>query len=458
MNKSNGKLLIIDDNEEILIALKFALQNLFDQIVTEQTTANIISHIERKEFDVVILDMNFDLGRNSGNEGIYWLKRILEIDPDISVILITAYADIELAVTGIQLGAADFIEKPWDDNKLLASVIKAKNLRKSKIDASIFKNKSKSLAQHISNSKVNIVYESPAMAKVVELAERVANTDANILIVGENGTGKELIARQIHNHSKRNHNAFITVDLGAINENLLESELFGHVKGAFTDAKEEKTGRFELANAGTLFLDEIGNLPLTYQPKLLSALQTKTINKVGSNKQIALDIRLITATNASIHQLISKNLFREDLLYRINTIQIELPPLRNRREDIIPLIKYYIAQYERKYGKVNLKLSSSAEKNLYQHSWPGNVRQLEHSVEKAVILSTSKTLQTEDFLAVAENRNNINDIFTLNLEENEKKVILKAIEQNMGNLTKAARDLGITRKTLYNKLDRYGLQ
>jgi len=458
MDKVKGKLLIIDDNEEILLAIKLSLQPLFDIITTDKNPANILSRISDKSFEVIILDMNFETGKNTGNEGIYWLSRILEIDPDASVILITAYADIELAVKGIQQGAADFIEKPWDDSKLFASVLKAKNLRRSKVEASSLRSKNSSLKLHFSSSSVSIIYESPAMAKVMDLVSKVSGTDANVLILGENGTGKELIAREIHNRSKRKDEAFITVDLGAINPNLFESELFGHVKGAFTDARENKTGRFELANGGTLFLDEIGNLPVSNQSKLLSALQNKRITRVGSSNEIEVDIRLISATNASIHQLVSKGLFREDLLYRINTIQVEIPPLRNRREDIIPLINHFINLFGKKYSKENLKLSPNAEKKLYQYPWPGNIRQLQHAVEKAVILASSRTLQIDDFISVSENVQQQQEVLSLNLTENEKMVIAKAIERNMGNLTKAARDLGVTRKTLYNKIERYGLQ
>lgn len=458
MDKVKGKLLIIDDNEEILLAIKLSLQPLFDIITTDKNPANILSRISDKSFEVIILDMNFETGKNTGNEGIYWLSRILEIDPDASVILITAYADIELAVKGIQQGAADFIEKPWDDSKLFASVLKAKNLRRSKVEASSLRSKNISLKQHFSSSSVSIIYESPAMAKVMDLVSKVSETDANVIILGENGTGKELIAREIHNRSKRKDEAFITVDLGAINPNLFESELFGHVKGAFTDARENKTGRFELANGGTLFLDEIGNLPVSNQSKLLSALQNKRITRVGSSNEIKVDIRLISATNASIHQLVSKGLFREDLLYRINTIQVEIPPLRNRREDIIPLINHFINLFGKKYSKENLKLSPNAEKKLYQYPWPGNIRQLQHAVEKAVILASSRTLQIDDFISVSENVQQQQEVLSLNLTENEKMVIAKAIERNMGNLTKAARDLGVTRKTLYNKIERYGLQ
>jgi len=458
MTKPNGKLLIIDDNEEILLALKLSLRSLFETIVTVKNPSNILSIIADKSFDVVILDMNFEVGRSTGNEGIYWLSRIFEADPDASVILITAYADIELAVKGIQLGAADFIEKPWDDNKLYASVIKAKNLRRSKVEATTLRKRNKSLNQHLSSNPVTIIYKSPAMAKVMDLVGKVSETDANILILGENGTGKELIAREIHNRSKRKDEAFITVDLGTINPNLFESELFGHVKGAFTDAHEDKAGRLGLANGGTLFLDEIGNLEISNQAKLLSVLQNKKIVPVGSSAEIDIDIRLVSATNASIHQLVSKGLFREDLLYRINTIQIEVPPLRSRREDITPLTNHFINIFGKKYSKESLKLSPSAEKKLYQYSWPGNIRQLEHAVEKAVILASAKVLQVEDFMNVSENISQRQEVLSLNLTENEKMVIAKAIERNMGNLTKAARDLGVTRKTLYNKIEKYGLQ
>ena len=457
MAKTKGKILIIDDNEEILLALKLSLQSQFDEIITEKNPANIISKIKVDSYDVIILDMNFEVGRSTGNEGIYWLTRIIKEDPETSVILITAYADIELAVKGIQLGAADFIEKPWDDTKLFASIIKAKNLRQSKVEATHLRNKNLNLNRHISENKNCIIHESPAMIKVMELIEKVSQTDANILVLGENGTGKELVAKEIHNNSKRSNQAFIAVDMGSISSNLFESEMFGHVKGAFTDAKDDKVGRFELADGGTLFLDEIGNLSLTDQVKLLNALQKRKITKVGSAKETNVDIRLISATNASIHELVSKGSFREDLLYRINTIQIELPPLRKRREDIIPLIDHFLSLFCQKYSK-DLKLAPEAKQKLYQYSWPGNIRQLEHAVEKAVILAADKILHANDFISLSDMTIQHQDVYTLNLNENEKRIILKAIEQNMGNLTKAARDLGITRKTLYNKMERYGIQ
>jgi DNA-binding NtrC family response regulator len=452
-----GKLLIVDDNEEVLLALRLSLASEFDAITTEKDPSSIPNLIASKNFDVVILDMNFRAGTSTGNEGLYWLSRIQEIDNDIAVVFITAYADVEIAVKGIQLGAADFIEKPWDDDKLRAAILRAKNLRKSRKEVSSLKSHQKSINRQLVNRPTAIVAESPAMIKILETIGKVANTDANILLLGENGTGKEVIAREIHNRSLRTDAIFMAVDLGALSPTLFESELFGHAKGAFTDAKEERLGRFEVANGGTLFLDEIGNLQPYQQAKLLTALQTKSITRVGSSSAITVDIRLICATNSNIPQMVQQGQFREDLFYRINTIQIEVPPLRSRKEDIVPLVNHFIGVNAKKYNKTGLKLSPSAQKKLQQYSWPGNVRQLEHAVEKAIILSCSSILTFEDFFGEKLPNQNLVASTTLNLEENEKRLILSAIEQNRGNLTKAAADLGVSRKTLYNKIERYGI-
>jgi two-component system, NtrC family, response regulator HydG len=453
--KNKGRILIVDDNEEILIALKLFLSNHFEIVDIQKNPDTILEIIHHQSYDVIILDMNFSAGVNTGNEGIYWMKKILEYDPLAIILFVTAYGDIELAVNSIKEGATDFIQKPWDDEKLLVTLLTAVKLRKSNLEIKKLRNKQMHLSENINKSFTMFIGNSPEMQKVFKTISKVAGTEANILILGENGTGKELIAREIHKQSLRSGEVFINVDLVSFNEGIFESELFGHMKGAFTDAKEDRAGRFEIASGGTLFLDEIGNLTLSMQTKLLAALQNREIFRIGSNKSIPIDIRLISATNKPLIDMISANTFREDLLYRINTIQILLPPLRNRVEDIPLLVNYFLVIYGEKYNKHELNVSNKGMDALLKYSFPGNVRELEHMVEKAVILCESGILKQED-LFFQQRIFHVSNKKSLDLEMNEKQLILEALEKHKNNYTKASIELSISRKTLYNKIRKYG--
>ena len=450
----SNKILIVDDKKSVLTALEMLVQTEFDEVITLSNPNTLISTLENDKIDVVLLDMNFRAGVNSGNEGIYWLNEIQKTDPTVVVIMITAYGDIELAVKAVKAGAFNFILKPWDNNKLLSTLHSALRLRSSKLENSSLKKERQNLKQQLNPSNYHLIGESPAMLGVLEMVRKVAETDADILITGENGTGKELIAREIHRYSKRRDEIFLNVDMGAISEHLFESEFFGHKKGAFTDAREERVGKFETANKGTIFLDEIGNLSLPLQAKMLTALQNRTITKVGDNKPIPIDIRLVSATNKDVNAMVADGTFREDLLYRINTIHIELPPLRERGNDVILLADFYIEKYARKYGKPGLKISRTAQQKLLSYDWPGNVRELQHNIERAVILSDGSML-TEYSFSLAKRTNIHPDFQTLTIEEMEKEMILSCIEREKGNMSAVAKKLGITRQTLYNKLRRF---
>ena len=447
--------MIVDDNEEILIALKLFLLNHFEVVDTQKNPNTIPNTIQRQSYDVIILDMNFSAGINTGNEGIYWMKKILKNDPLAIILFITAYGDIEMAVNAIKEGATDFIQKPWDDEKLLATILTAVRLRKSNLEIKKLRNKQLHLSENIDKSFRMFIGNSHEMQKVFKTIAKVAGTEANILILGENGTGKELIAREIHKQSLRSDEVFVNVDMVSFNEGVFESELFGHMKGAFTDAREERAGRFEIASGGTLFLDEIGNLTLSMQTKLLAALQNREIFRIGSNKPVPIDIRLISATNKPLTEMISAGTFREDLLYRINTIQINLPPLRNRVEDIPLLADHFLMIYGEKYDNHDLKISEQGMNALLQYNFPGNVRELEHMVEKAVILCESGILKQED-LFFQQRISHSSGQKTLDLEVNEKQIILEALEKHENNFTKASIELNISRKTLYNKIKKYG--
>ncbi len=452
-----NKILIVDDNKSVLTALEMLLQAEYE-IFTLSNPNSLMATIREQQIDVILLDMNFAAGINTGNEGIYWLNKCLEYDADLSVIMITAYGDVELAVKAVKEGAFDFILKPWDNNKLKSTVQAAIKLRKSKIENSKLRSNSKALKQELNQNSYRLIGQSEAMKQVMEIVKKVAVTDANILITGENGTGKELIAKEIHRLSKRNVEIMLNVDMGAISETLFESELFGHVKGAFTGANESRSGKFETANKGTLFLDEIGNLPMSLQAKLLSVLQNRTITKVGSNIPVPVDIRLISATNRNIEQMIMNKEFREDLLYRINTISIEMPPLRERGNDILLLSEFYLQKYSSKYGKYGLKISSKAQRSLLKYKWPGNVRELQHGIEKAVILADEKIL-TEKSFALDKNINSQTDILKIQtIEEMEKEMIVACLHKENGSMSNAAKRLGITRQTLYNKIRKYGVE
>lgn len=451
-----GTLLIVDDNKSILNALELIMQNEFEKVITLSNPNRIDEILYKNDVDIVMLDMNFKSGIHNGNEGLFWMREIFKFDPDISVVIVTAYGDVELAVKAIREGAVDFILKPWDNSKLLATINVAWQLRLSRIEAAILKKDNQLLKSEINKGGEKIVLgASPTMINVMNIVRKVAGTDANVLITGENGTGKELVAREIHNLSKRAGELMVSVDMGSITETLLESELFGHVKGAFTDAKEDRKGKFEQAQKGTLFLDEIGNLSLTSQSKLLSVLQNRYIVRVGSNRQIPVDIRLVCATNCDLMQMVNAGKFREDLLYRINTIMIEVPPLRDRVDDIPILANYFLRVDAERYGKGVLKISTHALEKLANHEWPGNVRELQHSIEKAVILSESQVLKPSDFIFSPTSRNVVHTEVTL--DQMEKKMITDCLRRYSNNMSVAAARLGITRQTLYNKMKKYSL-
>jgi DNA-binding NtrC family response regulator len=447
-------ILIVDDNKKILEALRVLLKYHYNHITTLSNPEQIPNLLRKEEFDVILLDMNFRAGVTSGNEGLYWMAEIIRIQTSACVVMITAYGDIDLAVRAVKNGAYDFILKPWENDKLLATINAAYRFSRSNRELLKLKGKEKALISEINKPGKSLIGSSKAIKSVLEIAEKVAATDANILITGENGTGKELLAREIHRMSGRKDQLMVTVDIGAIAETLFESELFGHEKGAFTDAKEERKGKFELAHKGTLFLDEIGNLPLPLQAKLLNVLQNRQVIKVGGNVPVNVDIRLISATNADITQMVRDGKFREDLLYRINTIVIDMPPLRQRDHDMPELTRYFLNKLVSKYGKPDMKISPAAMKKLSDYHWPGNVRELQHVVERAVILSNHSYLEKEDFILGSEGKSGIKT-WPATLEEMERNMIVECLEKNNGNLSKAAKQLGISRQTLYNKINKY---
>ncbi|MUH34968.1 sigma-54-dependent Fis family transcriptional regulator [Zobellia amurskyensis] len=452
----DARILIIDDNKSLLSALEILLQFEYKHIEAISNPNQIPSFPNLVDIDIVLLDMNFSAGVNTGNEGLYWLRELKKKAPQTSVIMMTAYGAVDLAVKALKEGASDFILKPWNNDKLLATVKAAYELRKSKKEVTQLKQKESQLKQVINQNKNYIIGNSKALNAVLKLVSKVAKTDVNVLVTGENGTGKELIARELHKLSSRSNEVFISVDMGSISENLFESELFGHTKGSFTDAKEDRVGKFEAANGGTLFLDEIGNLSLQAQAKLLSAIQNRTIVKVGSNKPTAVDIRLVCATNEDLDRMVADGLFREDLLYRINTIRIEVPALRNRDNDILVLADFYLNKFASKYGKQGLRINQAAQEKIMDYRWPGNIRELLHTIERAVILSEGNVLKPEDFLL----SNKQASITAVNgpatLEEMEILMINNALEQNEGNYSAAAEQLGVSRQTLYNKLKKIG--
>jgi len=453
---AKGNILIVDDNKSILSALEIMLIPEFQFVNTLSDPNQIPTELRKKDYNLVILDMNFNAGINTGNEGIYWLGRIKETNPEISVVMITAYGDVELTVKALKSGATDFVLKPWDNAKLIATLKSALQLNLSKKEVSQLKEKEKGLKSEINREQKFIVGSSPKLMHVLDLVRKVAKTDANVLITGENGSGKELIAQEIHRLSKRMEEVLVSVDMGAISETLFESELFGHVKGAFTDARESRPGKFEVADKGSLFLDEIGNLSFHLQAKLLAAIQNRQISRIGSNQTIPIDIRLICATNKNLESMVHDGLFREDLLYRINTIQIEVPPLRERGNDVMVLADFFLKKYSSKYNKPNLKINQQAQDKLLKYLWPGNIRELQHTIEKAVILCENNVLKPEDFfMRPIFSAKNITPEITL--EEMEKRMINQAIEKNNGNLSATADKLGITRQTLYNKMKKFGL-
>jgi DNA-binding NtrC family response regulator len=458
-DNKHGKILIVDDNEDLLKAAKMHLKRHFAQVDIEKNPGAIPALMNNDDYDVILLDMNFTKDVSSGSEGYYWLEKILSIDPSAVVVLITAYGDIQMAVKAIKAGATDFVLKPWENEKLLATLYSAMRLRESRDVIENLKIKNHEINQALNDRYNEIIGQSPAMQKIFQTIDRVAKTDANVLILGENGTGKELIARAIHRHSSRQNESFASVDLGSITETLFESELFGHKKGSFTDAKEDRAGRFELANGGTLFLDEIGNLSMPLQAKLLTVLQNRKVSRVGSNKDTPIDIRLICATNMPLYEMVKENRFRQDLLYRINTIEIEIPALRERFEDIPLLANHFLKHYAAKYNKTVSKISDGAVTRMHKHPWPGNIRELQHAIERAVILSNGSVLQPEDFnfAPAAGKEDGQLSLEQYNLEEVEKLLIRKVLKKYNGNITQAASELGLTRSSLYRRLEKYGL-
>jgi DNA-binding NtrC family response regulator len=453
----NGKLLIVDDHKQVLKALIQLLEPEFDSITGISKPDQIISYISREVFDVILLDMNFSAGVNTGNEGIYWLNRILKTDPLAAVVMMTAYSDVNLAVKAIKEGATDFVVKPWDNNKLITSLQAAFKLRQSKIENKKLRERQKQINRGIIKQYGPLIGKSQVMENVLQIIKKVARTDTNILVIGENGTGKELIVKEIHNNSRRANEIFISIDIGTITETLFESEMFGHIKGAFTDAREDKTGWFETASGGTLFLDEIGNLSLSMQSKLLAAIQNRVIYKVGSKTPIPFDIRLICASNKNLEEMVSKNLFREDLYYRINTIVIDLPPLRDRGEDIVILAEHFLKEYAGKYEKFHLKFSSKTLDKLMLYTWPGNVRELRHTIEKAVILCDSDILMPGDFIISHSTKQQFPQLKPPTFAEIEKQALQIALNNNNGSVLKASKELGLARQTMYNKMQKYNL-
>lgn len=440
-----GTILIIDDNKGVLASLELLLESEYSEIVTVSNPNQITALLSQTPVDVVILDMNFSTGINNGNEGLYWLKHIHEIAPQLPVVMLTAYGDVELAVKALKNGASDFLLKPWDNQTLIQKIREAYQSRKST---------PKKGGTEKKTGYEMLVGHSPAMMQLIKVVTKVARTDANILITGENGTGKEMLAREIHRLSPRNHHPMLSVDMGAISESLFESELFGHERGAFTDAYESRQGKFEAAHGSSLFMDEIGNLSLGLQAKLLTVLQSRNVTRIGSNKVIPVDIRLISATNKDIPELIKEGQFREDLFYRINTIHLEIPPLRERGEDILLFIDTFLRRFTAKYQRRDVRMHEQTVEKLCAYHWPGNIRELQHTIEKAVILCEGSVIRPKDILvkqtwkpqAIAR---------VANLEEVERQAIETAISQNNGNLTAAAEQLGVSRQTLYNKLKRF---
>ncbi|MCG8409886.1 MAG: sigma-54 dependent transcriptional regulator [Bacteroidales bacterium] len=451
-----GEILIVDDNLDLLKSLQRMLKFDFEKIMTASDPKKIPSILSDNNIDLVLLDMNFTEGDQSGSDGLYWLQRIKKIDNNMSVVLITAYGDIEVAVKAIQKGASDFITKPWEPPKLIATLQNVIELSKTKKEVKQLKQVTESVKQEIDNRLDPVIGNSEAIAQVLDLVKKVAKTDTNILILGENGTGKELIAREIHQNSERKNQIFLSVDLNTINQNLFESELFGHVKGAFTDAKEDKIGRIETASGGTLFLDEIGNLPLSLQAKLLTVIQNREFTPVGASKPVKFDVRLLCATNKDLDRMIAEQLFRKDLFFRINTIEIKVPPLRNRKDDVLTIAEYFLNRYAYRYNKPNLKFNKQAVDSMLNYNWPGNIRELKHIIERVSILSESNIIGNTDLFPV-KTKSESDDLFTLNLNSLEKLAIEKALEKSKGNISKASKLLDISRTSLYSKMAKHGI-
>lgn len=458
---NEASVLIVDDNPGVLSAGKLLLKRHFAEVDTTRDPEEIPALLQQKRYSVILLDMNFGRSaKNTGREGLQWLEKIMELDPSAIVVLITAFGDVELAVEAIKNGATDFVLKPWDNEKLLATLHAALKLKNSQEEADTLKDKQagRNLAA-ARDMPFMVTGSSTAMQEVMETIKRVSETDANVLLLGENGTGKDLIAQAIHSQSLRARENFVKVDLGAITETLFESELFGHVKGAFTDAREDRPGRFEVADGGTIFLDEIGNVPLPLQAKLLTVLQNRTITRVGANRSRHIDVRVIAATNQDLYEMVKNRSFRQDLLYRINTIEISLPPLRDRPEDIEPLALHFLKLFAHKYNRPVRSFASDLLREMLRYRWPGNIRELQHAVERAVIMAKGEKLELRDFFPRSnlQGTDHTTDFSTMNLDEMEKQLIMKALRKHHGNITEAASELGLTRASLYRRLEKYNL-
>ncbi|MBL7796129.1 MAG: sigma-54-dependent Fis family transcriptional regulator [Saprospiraceae bacterium] len=455
--KKQGTILIVDDDEDINLALGMLLKPHYKSVFTETNPYHLPRLLDQYEPDVVLLDMNFSKGRSDGQEGLGWLRKIKELRPAVQVVMVTAYSDVSRAVEAVKAGATDFLEKPWRNEKLLATVHAVFELSQTRMRLAEARTVQSAMSAALDQPFSDLIGRSAPMLAVLKTVEKVAATDANVLLLGENGVGKEVIARAIHRQSERAQPVFIAVDMGALPESLFESELFGHRKGAFTGAVDDRPGRFSLANGGTLFLDEIGNIPPALQAKLLQALQTHTVTPVGGDRSVPVDIRVICATNQPLRQMVAQGKFREDLLYRINTVEIQIPPLRERGEDIDLLADHFLQRYARKYRKDGLAIHPDAREKLHRYAWPGNVRELQHIIERAVILSEGDRLLPADFHLTDALLSNRTAPQTLNLHDHEKRLITEALERHSGNISKAAEALGLTRAALYRRMEKHGM-
>lgn len=453
----DAKILIIDDDRDVLESARMFLKQDISAVTIEENPAKIPALLREREYDVILLDMNFKIGVNDGEEGFHWLSQILAIDRDAVVILITAYGEIDLAVKAMKNGATDFILKPWKNQKLLGTLNAALQLRSSRRQVTQLQVTQANLNEEIQSHYADMIGESPAIKRIHELIERVAPTDADVLILGENGTGKEMVARALHRRSNRKSNVFISVDLGAITDTLFESELFGHVKGAFTDARQDKTGRFEIASGGTIFLDEVGNLTLPLQAKLLTVLQQRVVQPVGSSRTIPVNIRLISATNLALHEMTAEKKFRQDLLYRLNTVEIRIPSLRERNEDIALLADHFLHVYEKKYKRPGMKIDKAVMVRMKKYHWPGNIRELQHAIERAVILNEDKVIRNAELIVGNNSLTHNSELTDLTMDEMEKQFILQTLERHRGNVSHAARTLGMTRTALYRRMKKHDL-
>ena len=457
MSKRNARILVIDDDRDVLSTANMVLKQHFSEVITLEQPADIPKLVKGGNIDVVLLDMNFSPGITTGWEGIHWLKTIRELDPSVHVLMNTAYGDINIAVRAMKHGAIDFLVKPWSREKLLASVKTTLDLKRSKEKVSRLQAEQKVLCGDLEKGYTEFIARARAMKPVLKAIQKVAPTEAIVLLLGENGTGKELIAREIHRNSQRRDAHFVKVDLGGLAETLFESELFGHVKGAFTDAREARPGRFEIASGGTLFLDEIGNLDVAMQAKLLTVLHSGMITRIGSNTPTQVDVRIICATNRPLHQMVKEGEFRQDLLYRINTVEIVLPPLRERSEDIPLLAYHYLDTFKKKYNKPGLKISEDVLDTLSAYPWPGNIRELQHSVERAVIMGEQDVLVPDDFLLESRARENEIASPTGRIDDIERAAINRALNKRYRNMDQVAEEVGLSRSTLYRKIKKYGL-